>query len=236
MTKPADHSAFDDEFRRLVASDSAPGTRVAAARVGAPSLFIRRATQFTESLIGRRARFLLTSHDERGEWLAYGWKDGLRIVSEKPEALVNLDEPALWIQEERDYYGSCTTLNRFAVGLSRIWVEQYVTDNSGSRESATLPSETWLDSLNANPNLPELRSLQPAQGHADPMGARVVLASDSGLEMDLRAVTPVRMTDGGDLAIAVMAERDWYLWNEHKYGHEPHPTLRWVPAAQIWVE
>ena len=236
MTTPADQSAFDDEFRRLVASDSEPGTPAAAAQVGAPSLLIRRATHFTESLIGRRARFLLTSHDERGEWLAYGWKDGLRIVSESPATLGNLDEPALWIQEERDYYASGNTLNRFAVGVSRIWVEQYVNDSSHSRESATLPSEAWLDSLNANPNLPELRSLQPAQGHADPMGARVVLAGDSGLEVDLRAVTPVRMTDGGDLAIAVLAERDWYLWSEHKYGHEPHPTLRWVPAAQIWVE
>ena len=236
MTTPADQSAFDDEFRRLVASGPEPGIPGAAARPGAPSLLIRRATHFTESLIGRRARFLLTSHDERGEWLAYGWRDGLRIVSESPATLGGLDEPALWIQEERDYYGSCTTLNRFAVGISRIWVEQYVNDSSRSREPATLPSEAWLDSLNANPNLPELRSLQPAQGHADPMGARVVLADDGGLEVDLRAVTPVRMTDGGDLAIAVLAERDWYLWSEHKYGHEPHPTLRWVPAAQIWVE
>lgn len=236
MTTPADKSAFDDGFRRLVASGSEPGTPAAAAYVGAPSLLIRRATHFTESVVGRRARFLLTSHDERGEWLAYGWKDGLRIVSESPATLGNLDEPALWIQEERDYYGSGDTLNRFAVGVSRIWVEQYVNDSSCSRESATLPSEAWLDSLNANPNLPELRSLQPAQGYADPMGARVVLAGESGLEVDLRAVTPVRMTDGGDLAIAVLAERDWYLWSEHKYGHAPHPTLRWVPAAQIWVE
>jgi hypothetical protein len=236
MTTPADQSAFDDEFRRLIESDPEPDPPAAAAHVGAPSLLVRRATHFTESLIGRRARFLLTSHDERGEWLAYGWKDGLRIVSESPATVGNLDEPALWIQEERDYYASSNTLSRFAVGVSRIWVEQYVNDNSHSREPAALPSEAWLDSLNANPNRPELRCLQPAQGHADPIGARVVLAGDSGLEMDLRAVTPVRMTDGGDLAIAVLSERDWYLWTQHKYGLEPHPTLRWVPAAQIWVE
>lgn len=236
MTTPADQSAFDDEFRRLVASDPEPDTPAAAAHVGAPSLLIRRATHHSESLMGRRARFLLTSHDEGGEWLAYGWKDGLRIVSESPATLGNLDEPALWIQEEREYYGGCATPNRFAVGLSRIWVEQYVSDSTRPRESTTLPTHAWLDSLNANPNLPELRSLQPAQGHADPVGARVVLAGDSGIEMDLRAVTPVRMTDGGELAIAVLSERDWYLWTEHKYGHEPHPTLRWVPAAQIWVE
>lgn len=236
MTTPADQSAFDDEFRRLVASGPELGTPTAAPPVGAPSLLIRRATHFTESLIGRRARFLLTSHDERGEWLAYGWKDGLRIVSESPAIVGNLDEPALWIQEERDYYASGSTLNRFAVGVSRIWVEQYVNDSSHSREPACILSDAWLDSLNANPVLPELRSLQPAQGHADPMGARVVLADYSRIEVDLRAVTPVRMTDGGDLAIAVLAERDWYLWNERKYGHEPHPTLRWVPAAQIWVE
>lgn len=236
MTTPADQPAFDDGFRRLIASDSEPGTPAAAACVGAPSLLIRRATHFTESLIGRRARFLLTSHDERGEWLAYGWKDGLRIVSESPATFENLDEPVLWIQEERDYYGSDNAANRFAVGVSRIWVEQYVNDSNRSRGSSTLPSEAWLDALNANPNHPELRNLQPAQGHTDPMGARVVLAGESGLEVDLRAVTPVRMTDGGDLAIAVLAERDWYRWSDHKYGHEPHPTLRWAPAAQIWVE
>jgi hypothetical protein len=44
------------------------------------------------------------------------------------------------------------------------------------------------------------------------------------------------MTDDGELAIAVIAERDWYRWGERSYGREPHPTLRWVPAARVWVE
>ena len=161
----------------------------------------------------------------------YGWRDGLRIVAEWPATIGNLDEPALWIQEERDCCGDGNTLNRFAVGVSRIWVEQHVNDSSSPRESATLPTKAWLDSVHANPNLPELRSLQPAQGPVDPIGARVVLAGHRGPEVGLRALTPVRMTDGGELASAVVAERDWYLWSEHKDGHEPHPTLKLCQTA-----
>jgi hypothetical protein len=92
----------------------------------------------------------------------------------------------------------------------------------------------WLDNINRDPNAPELRSLRPVQGHPGPVGARVVVAGDT-IETDLRAVSPVRMTDGGDLAITVMAERDWYRWARN-YPAEPHPGLRWEHAAQVWVE
>ena len=235
MTEAAEPADFDAEVRRLIEADSLP-LDLTPQELPVPGLLIRRASHFTESMVGRRARFLLTSHDEQGAWLAHGWKDGLRIVSGAPAAVEGLGEPALWVQEEREFYGSCCTVNRFAVGVSRVWVEQYVT-GSTTRRAQSQPSAAWVDSLNTNPNLPELRDLHPAEGHPDPIGARVVLVhADGDLEVDLRAVTPVRMTDGGELAIAVLSERDWYRWSEHKYGHAPHPTLRWAPAARIWVE
>lgn len=199
-----------------------------------PALMIRRASEADVGLMGRRGRFLLSSHDPSGDWLAYGWRDGLRIVSDVVEPVQDLDEPAVWVQEEHDFYRKTKSINRYAVGLSRVWVEQYV-----SYKSPTLdvrPQEAWLEELNRDPNKPALRRLHAAQGFPDPVGRRVVLMDMTDAETDLRAVSPVRMTDDGELAIAVMAEGDWYRWGERNYGREPHPSLRWVPAAQVWVE
>lgn len=199
-----------------------------------PALLIRRASEADVGLVGRRGRFLLSSHDPSGDWLAYGWRDGLRIVSDVVEPVQDLDEPAVWVQEERDFYGKTRSINRYAVGLSRVWVEQYV-----SCESPTLDvrsQEAWLEDLNRDPNEPTLRRLHAAQGFPDPVGRRIVLMDMTDAETDLRAVSPVRMTDDGELAIAVLTERDWYQWGERSYGQEPHPSLRWVPAAQVWVE
>jgi hypothetical protein len=217
---------IDEEYRDLLA-EVPPVT----SDTQAPALLIRRARDLREPLLGLRARFLMTSHTPDGEWLAHGWRDGLRIVSE-PVGVRSIEEPAVWIQEERDFYGDCLTTNRIAVGLSRVWVEQYV---SAPGFVGSAADDLWLDNLNRNPNAAEVRRLQPVQGHPDPVGRRVVLVGGT-VETDLRAVSPVRMTDGGDLAITVIAERDWYRWAARDYPAEPHPTLRWEHAAQIWVE
>ena len=47
-----------------------------------PAVLCIRSVDFREPLVGRRARFWLTSFDEAGELIALGWRDGLRIVSE----------------------------------------------------------------------------------------------------------------------------------------------------------
>lgn len=200
--------------------------------VSVPALLIRRASGLHEPLLGRRARYLMTSHNDDGQITAYGWKDGLRVISEVIHHVQGIEEPAVWIQEERDYYGDCLTTNRFAVGLSRLWVEQYV-----SRRDAppVMDPQPWLDNLNRNPNAPELRSLQMAEGHPDPVGRRVVIVADT-IETDLRAVSPLRMTDSGDLALTVLAERDWYRWSERDCAKQAHASLRWEPAARVWVE
>jgi hypothetical protein len=59
---------------------------------------------------------------------------------------------------------------------------------------------------------------------------------DESIETDLRAVGPVRITDGGELALTVIAESDWYRWSARHYRLEPHPTLRWEAAAKVWLE
>ncbi|KRE56423.1 hypothetical protein [Phycicoccus sp. Soil748] len=208
-----------------------PGDPGAGATVATPALLIRRARDVHESLVGKRARFLMTSHTPGGDWLAHGWKDGLRIVSEPSDGIAGLDETGVWLQEEREYYRDCDTTNRFAVGLSRVWVEQHVSAPAPTPEEA---QNAWLDNLNRDPNTPEVRHLQPAEGYPDPVGRRVIVTSD-GVEADMRAVSPVRMTNGGELAITVLDECDWYGW-AHDYPAAPHPTLRWELASRVWVE
>lgn len=222
----ADPDPLDIELAGLLSAD--PPTK---GPVGVPALLIRRARHFHEPLLGKRARFLMTSHSTEGDWLAHGWKDGLRIVSEVIDDPGGLDEPAVWIQEERDYYDDTQSTNRFAVGLSRLWIEQYV---SAPPPEPDIGRQSWIENLNRDPNSPELRMLHHAEGHPDPVGSRVVVVGDVA-ETDLRAVSPVRMTDNGELAITVMAERDWYRW-ARDYPAEPHPTLRWELGARVWVE
>lgn len=220
-----------DDFHRDESRMLASAGQDAAPHQGVPSLLIRRVRDVHEPLVGKRARFLMTSHSPEGEWLAHGWKDGLRIVSEVVDAAPGLEEPTVWIQEERDFYAAEPAAGRFAVGVSRLWVEQYVS----STAPATDMNDDWLDNLNRDPNSPEIRALRPAEGHPDPVGARVVVAGDGTLETDLRAVGPVRMTNDGELAITVMTERDWYGW-ARDYPAQPHPTLRWERSEQVWVE
>jgi hypothetical protein len=221
-----DSESLEAELAGLLASGSDQPERPKV-----PALLIRRARDVHEPLLGKRARFLMTSYTHKGDWLAHGWKVGLRIISELVDPMTGLDEPAVWVQEERDYYGDCQTTNRFAVGLSRVWIEQYVTASATDPEAAR---QAWLDNLNRDPNTPELRPLHPVEGHPDPVGARVVVVGPD-VETDMRAVGPVRMTDDGELGITVMAERDWYRW-ARDYPAEPHPSLRWELATHVWVE
>ena len=217
---------IDAEFERLLDAGPRPDGADSV-----PALLIRRAKDVHEPLIGKRARFLMTSHSPEGDWLAYGWKDGLRIVSEPSRGAGQLEEAGIWVQEERDFYGDCDTTNRFAVGLSRVWVEQYV---SAAPERAGFPERAWIDNLNRDPNSSEFRRLAPIEGYPDPVGRRVLVIGEE-VVTDMRAVGPVRMASSGELAMPVMSERDWYRW-ARDYPLAPHPTLRWELAMNVWVE
>lgn len=225
-----DAQAIDAEFRRLVEHElqSLEGSVATGPERDpgqAPGLLLRRAAQVHEGLLGHRGRFLLTSHDRHGEWLAYGWRDALRVVSDAPEDVAGIDEPAVWVQEERDFYADSPSAGRVAVGVSRVWVEQLV--SSGLPRAPTDP----------DPNVPQVEPLRPVEDCAHVIGARVVIVNDDGsLDTDLRAVGPARPSLSGALALTVIAERDWYRWAERSYAHQPHPSLRLAPAHRVWAE
>ena len=234
MGEPADQQGFDDEFQRIV-TDALPDVDRGHENPRVPALLVRRASGFTEGFLGRRARFLFSSYDENGAWLAHGFRDGLRIVCNEPVHVHEINEPALWVQEEADYYRDPDRDERIAVGISRLWVEQYVTGTTDESDDGR--HNEWLDSLNRDPNLPERRPLRPAEQRASLVGSRVVVREpDGSTRTDMRAVTPVRIADDGELVVAVIEERDWYLWSDRSYPRERHPSLEWVPAGSVWVE
>src|SRR5665811_2448663 len=70
-----------------------------------PAVLCIRAVDFREPLVGRRARFWLTSFDESGDLIALGWRAGLRIESEVQDLRGKVDrvaEPTVSVQEEAD--------------------------------------------------------------------------------------------------------------------------------------
>lgn len=117
------------------------------------------------------------------------------------------------------------------MGLSRVWVEEPLAPDLDNNA----PTTSWLDNLNRDPNVPDVRTLAGVEGHFDPVGHRVVVLGRT-ITSDLRAVSPVRIYDSGETVIAVMAERDWYRWSEAHYGDTPHASLRWIPAARVYIE
>ena len=90
-----------------------------------PAVLCIRAVDFHEPLVGRRARFWLTSFDESGDLIALGWRDGLRIVSEVTDLRGQVDrvvEPTVSVQDEADYYRALSGVKdtpRLAAGAVR---------------------------------------------------------------------------------------------------------------------
>jgi hypothetical protein len=139
-----------------------------------PAVLCIRAVDFREPLIGRRARFWLTSFDESGDLIALGWRDGLRIVSEVRDLrgqLVRVVEPTVSVQEEADYYRARSGVKntmRFAAGVSRVWVEQYVSqpdldDDLGADDEIAPSCNAWLSDVVDDPGAPRLIRPVPAR-------------------------------------------------------------------------
>jgi hypothetical protein len=212
-----------------------------------PAVLCIRAVDFREGLVGRRARFWLTSFDETGELIALGWRDGLRIVSEVQDLRGEVDrvvEPTVKVQEEGDYYRSLSGVDglpRLAAGVSRVWVEQYVghaEDQQHMPEDADLQPNpnAWLAHVTEDPGQPRVVRPVPARTVHALTGRRVIHVEARGeITTDLRAVGESAWTGDGTIVVPVIDESDWYLWASRS-NNQRHPSLRAVEISSLWVE
>ena len=212
-----------------------------------PAVLCIRSVDFREPLVGRRARFWLTSFDEAGELIALGWRDGLRIVSEVQDLRGELDrvvEPTVRVQEESDYYRALSGVKdtpRLAAGVSRVWVEQYVgqveRQQSVNEVAATQSNpNAWLADVTDDPGQPRVFRPVPARTVHALTGRRVIHVSGNGeIITNLRAVGECAWTSEGTIVVPVVDEADWYLWASRS-NNERHPSLRAVEISSLWVE
>ena len=212
-----------------------------------PAVLCIRAVDFREPLVGRRARFWLTSFDESGDLIALGWRDGLRIVSEVQDLRGQLDrvvEPTVSVQEEADYYRALSGLKntmRFAVGVSRLWVEQYVSqpdldDDLGADDEIAPNCNAWLSDVVDDPGVPRLIRPVPARSVHALTGRRVIhVRGEGAIATGLRAVGEPSWTRDGTIIVPVVDERDWYLWTERS-NNMRHPSMRSMEVSSLWVE
>jgi len=217
-----------------------------------PAVLCIRAVDFHEPLVGRRARFWLTSFDQAGELIALGWRDGLRIVSEVQDLrgqVGRVVEPTVSVQEEADYYRARSGVKgtpRLAAGVSRIWVEQYVghagREQSVHEDAEPQPSpaqpnpDAWLADVTEDPGLPRVFRPVPARTVHALTGRRVIQVAAGGeITTDLRAAGESAWTSDGTIVVPVVDEPDWYLW-AGRSNNERHPSLRAVVVSSLWVE
>jgi len=215
-----------------------------------PAVLCIRAVDFHEPLVGRRARYWLTSFDHAGELIALGWRDGLRIVSEVQDLrgqaglTGRVVEPTVSVQEEADYYRALSGAPgtaRLAAGVSRIWVEQYVGHagrvlNGHEDTDPRRSPDAWLADVTEDPGQPRVFRPVPARTAPALTGRRVIhLAAGGEVTTDLRAVGECAWTADGSIVVPVVDEPDWYLW-AGRSNNERHPSLRAVGVASLWVE
>jgi hypothetical protein len=216
-------------------------------RYAPPSVLCIRAVDFHEPLIGRRARFWLTSYDDAGELIALGWRDGLRIISEVQDLRGQVDgvvEPTVKVQGEGDYYRALSGVQempRLAAGVSRIWIEQYIghAQPGASLEADPEPQSNpnaWLADVTEEPGDPRVFRPVPARTMHALTGRRVIHMGARGeTTTDLRAVGESAWTSDGTIVVPVVAEADWYLWADRS-NNQLHPSLRAVAISSLWVE
>jgi len=213
-----------------------------------PAVLCIRGVDFREPLVGRRARFWLTSFDESGDLIALGWRDGLRIVSEEQDLRGQLDrvvEPTVSVQDEADYYRALSGVKdtpRFAAGVSRVWVEQYVSqpddddDDLAADDKIAPSSNAWLSDVVDDPGAPRLIRPVPARSVHALTGRRVIhVRGDGTTATDLRAVGEPSWTHNGTIIVPIIDEHDWYLWTARS-NNMRHPSMRSMEVSSLWVE
>jgi hypothetical protein len=148
------------------------------------------------------------------------------------------------VQDEADYYRALSGVKstmRFAVGVSRVWVEQYVSqpdrdDDLGAEGEIAPNTDAWLSDVVDDPGAPRLMRPVPARAVHSLTGRRVIhVGGDGMIATDLRAVGEPSWTDGGTIIVPVIDEHHWYLWTMHS-NNLRHPSLRAVEISFLWVE
>jgi hypothetical protein len=208
-----------------------------------PAVLCIRSVDFREPLVGRRARFWLTSFDRAGQLVALGWRDGLRIVSDVQDLRGQVDrvvEPTVNVQEEADYYRALAGVQdtpHLAAGVSRVWVEQYVAQAEGQQDGDPQRNgNAWLADVTEDPGQPRVFRPVPARTAHALTGRRVIQVTAGGeITTDLRGVGESAWTTDGTIVVPVVDEPDWYLWASRS-NNERHPSLRAVEISSLWVE
>ena len=210
-----------------------------------PAVMAMRAAHVGEPLVGLRARFQMASFDDSGGWLDYGWRDGLRVVSE-PTGIDGIHEPAVWVQEEADYYRSIAGthgLPRFGAGVSRLWVEEYVSQEALGPPSmahdvdgAALPElGAWVAGVVSGPDEPRITRPIPARDAHAFIGRRAIVSCGNTFETDLRIIDQPTVGQDGTIALSVVDEADWFAWTTRVYNGR-HPSMRAFAVEHVWVE
>lgn len=210
-----------------------------------PAILRIRAVDFPEPVLGLRARYWVTSLDENGQLIAIGWKDGLRVVSELVD-LTGRDErvaePGVWLQDEGDWYRSLAGqqgLPRFLAGVSRTWIDVFVSYHSALPElsgGSGQAADPWLSQLLTPPARERIARTIPAREVPSLVGRRVLYIDDQGAaDRDLRAISEPMLDAAGNITVTVVGEADWYLWSRHS-NNKRHPSMRLVRIADLWAE
>ena len=206
-----------------------------------PAILRIRIVDLHEPLIGLRARFWMTSYSRDGDLIAIGWRDGLRVVSERVDlrgADDRIVEPGVYLMEEGDWYRHLAGqqgLARFHAGESRTWVDVLVSNSVPMRPRAEGGNE-WLSEVLVPPAAERLAWARPARDVPNLVGRRVICLDESGVaERDLRAISEPALAGTGDIVVSIIDEADWYLWRGRSYS-EFHPSMRTVPVGTLWAE
>ena len=211
-----------------------------------PAILRIRAVDFKEQMLGLRARYWMTSYDDKsGELLAIGWKDGLRVVSEVVDLRDRDDriaEPGVWLQDEADWYRTLAGkqgLPRFLAGVSRTWVDVFVSSQVSPISSEDADGNRqlrWLAQLLVPPAAERVALVRPARDVPSLVGRRVLCVDEECFaERDLRAISDPMLKAGGDVVVAVVDEADWYLWTGHS-NNARHSSMGMIPIGFLWAE
>lgn len=202
-------------------------------RWGHPAILVRRLTYDFENLAGSRARLLIAPGSENQELAPHGWRTDLRILSSTPAPVGEGGQATVLVIDEAAFYSEDHT-SAVLVDRSRLWVEELV---RVPPDAVDLDGPgVWLSGDLEVPDEPLVEPLRPVARRPHLIGSR--LAQDLGggrFQTDLRAVSPARVSEDGQIVVAVVPEQTWYRWTN--LGDIQGCSEAWhSPSSGLWVE